>query len=128
MVNEPTFQNRQMSRIPISLQVIGKQDFFQRYSFSGKSLNISHDGICFETNINSLEVGQKIKLVTCFYDGDYLFKATGDIRWMKINDDFPKSMNIGVKLIKTSKYNLWCKKVDSALSLKRLQDIQPISC
>ena len=129
MVSASTFQNRQMIRAPISsIEVIGKMNFFQRYSFLGKSLNVSYDGICFKTSSNCLEVGQKIKLGTCFYDGDYLFKATGNVRWMNINDDPPGSMNIGVKLIKTSYYNIWCRKVDAALSLNRLHDIQPISC
>ena len=123
-----TLQNRKCNRVPISLQVIGNSNFFQRHSFSGKSLNVSYDGICFETNNNCLEVGQKIKLRTRFCDGDYFFKSTGNIRWMNINDDLPGSMNIGVKLIKTSYYNIWCRKVDATLSLIRLNDIQPNSC
>ena len=128
MVSVSGFQNRLMTRAPISIQVIGKLNFFQRYSFSGKSLNVSYDGMCFETSNTCLEVGQNIKLGTCFYDGDYLFKATGNIRWMNRNDDFPGSMNIGVKFIKTSYYNIWCRKVDTALSLNRLHNIQPVSC
>ena len=122
-----TLQNRQMIRVRVSLQVIGKLKFFPRYSFLGKSLNVSYDGICFEAIINCLKVGQNINLRTCFYDGDYLFKATGNIRWMDINDDFPGSMNIGVKFIKTSKYHIWCRNVDKALSLDRLHDIKPTS-
>ena len=102
-------------------------NFFPRHIFSGKSLNVSYDGICFEADKYCIKFGQKIKLQTCFYDGDYIFNATGNIRWMNINDDLPGSMNIGVKLIKTNHYNIWCRKVDAALSLNRLNDIQPNS-
>ena len=127
MVSASNFQNRRMSRVSISRQIIGKLNTFQRYSFSGKSINISHEGICFESSINSLEVGQNIKLATNFYDGDYLFKATGNIRWMNKNDDFPGSTKMGVRLIKINNYDKWCRKVDTALAFSRLHDIPPVS-
>ena len=125
-----TIQNRQFFRTPVSLEVMGKtmQKFFQGYSFKGESLNISYDGMCFETKLNGLKVGQEIKLETCVCEGDCIFRMKGKICWINSNDNFPRSMNVGVKLIKTRRYDLWRRRVDKMLSLARLSDIEPFSC
>lgn len=114
MMNNPTPQNRQFNRIPISIPVKGKYSLktFQNHSFEGQSLDISYDGLCIKTNANGFKAGQKLKLSAWRYKGDFPIKATGKICWTDSNNDTPGSLNIGIKLIRTRHYSLWCEIVD----------------
>ena len=112
---------RQFERVPISLQVNGKYvpKIFRSHFFEGQSLNLSYDGLCIQTKSNGFKTGQNVKFGTRLYKGDFLLKAKGKICWVNSNFESPESINIGIKLIKTRHYNLWCKRVDEALSITK---------
>ena len=114
-------QKRQFERVPISLPVNGKYvpKIFQSHFFEGQSLNMSYDGLCIKTRSNGFKAGQNIQLGTRLYKGDFLLKARGKICWVNSDLESPDSVNIGIKLIKTRHYNLWCKRVDEALSITK---------
>ena len=112
-------QKRQFERVLISLQVNGKYvpKIFQSHSFEGHSLNLSYDGLCIQTSSNGFKAGQKLRFGTSLYKGDFSLKARGKICWVSSHDSSEGTINIGVKLMRTRHYDLWCKRVDEALLL-----------
>lgn len=111
-------ENRRFKRIPLALLVKGKclERLFRRHLFQGKTRDISYEGLCVKVDSsNGFKVGQKVKLKTRLYPGDFFIKVLGRVCWVNELHDPEWPINIGVKLTNMRFYGLWVERIENKI-------------
>ena len=111
-------EKRRVRRILLTLPLKGKfrVKALQSYHFQGETLDVCYDGLCIKVDdTNGFKVGQKVKIKTMLYPGDFSIKAQGIIRWVNTIEIPNLHINMGVQLTNISRYRLWCKKIEHGM-------------
>jgi hypothetical protein len=111
-------EKRRFKRVPLTLPVKGKcpEKLFHSYLFQGKTRDVSYEGLCIKVDSsNGFKVGQKVKLKTRLYPGDFLLKARGRVCWVHGLPDPEWPVNMGVKMTHTRRYGLWVERIENKI-------------
>ena len=115
------FREKRFSvRVPLSLPVSGKigQGFFRSHKFEGETEDVSVDGLCINVAVpNGFSKGQKIKLRTRLYKGDFLIKATGVVRWADTRNRPEGPIRMGIELRGVGHPSHWYKRIEDEIVL-----------
>ena len=117
MTTEST-ERRRFNRLPLSLPASGRrlEKIFKSHPFTGKIKDMSYEGLCLKVDrADGLQPGQRVKLKTRLFKGDFSLKLSGIIRWVGARRDQDQPVDIGVKLTRIGHYGLWCDRIENGI-------------
>ena len=111
-------EKRRFDRLQLSLPVSGSrlESLLKSHPFTGEIKNMSYEGLCLKVDrADGLQPGQRVKLKTRLFKGDFSLKLSGIVRWVgaRIHPDQP--VDIGVKLTRIGHYGLWCDRIENGI-------------
>ena len=111
-------ERRRFDRLPLSLPASGKrlERIFKTYPFTGEIKDMSYEGLCLKIDrADGLQPGQRVKLKTRLFKGDFSLKLAGIVRWVGARSDPDQPVDIGVKLTRIGHYGHWCERIENGI-------------